>query len=130
MAVNHVNTAELIGLIFCTESINISQYNIVYSRFNILFHLKIATLMGTSLHSSLNGTYLVDELYEKNDTSNQNCYGLGHILKSSLHFKQTSYLCIYQYSRRLQAEVNFNYSRKVKIWVFFYPYVKVAYKGC
>lgn len=67
--------------------INISEYNIVYSRFNILSHLKIATLMGTSLHSSLNGTYLVDELYEKNDLSNQNLYDLGPTLQSSLNFK-------------------------------------------
>lgn len=76
--------------------INISVYSIVYSRFNILSHLQIATLMVSSLHSSLNGTYIVDELYEINDTSNQNCYGLGPILESSLNFKQSSYLRFYQ----------------------------------
>lgn len=97
LAANHVNTSELIGLIFCTEMIYTSEYNIVHSRFNILSHYKIAILMGTSQHSSLNGTNLVDELYVKNDTSNQNFYGLGPTLESLLNFKQTSYLCIYQY---------------------------------
>lgn len=66
MAVNNIIT-EAIGLIFCTNTVNISEWNIGIFRLDILLHFKIESFIVTYLHSLQNGLYLFNPLYKEKE---------------------------------------------------------------
>lgn len=70
-AVNHIKMNEPIGLIFCSEIVNISEKTKAYSHFDILLLFKMLFFIMKSLPSSPKGFYLINPLYKENGTSDQ-----------------------------------------------------------